>query len=74
MKIDIAWLIIAIIFISCIVIILNKLRKDYQETRKIVYQLFTESESKRIMKMVESAVHDEFSEAKRELSQISKKD
>jgi hypothetical protein len=47
MKIDMTWLILLIIFIGCIAIILNGLRKDYQKTRQIVYQLFAGSESKK---------------------------
>jgi hypothetical protein len=42
-------------------------RKDYQETRKIVYQLFGESEAKKIKNVVESAIHEGFIEAKKDL-------
>jgi len=52
MKIDMAWLILAIIFITSVIILLNEFMKDYRLTRRIAYQLFLESEGKRIGKEI----------------------
>lgn len=79
MKIDVAWLIIIIIFASCILILLNEFRKDYQVIRKVVYQLFLESEGKKmgerigkeiepdIRKVLSKAINDGFAKAKKDL-------
>lgn len=73
MKIDIGWVIIAIIFISCIIMLLNEFRKDYKITRAITYQLFLKSEGKRIGEKIgkeigpdiRKMVHEAFAEAKK---------
>jgi hypothetical protein len=60
-----------IIFLSSLFISIRRkyreYKKDYQKIRSLVYQLFTESEKKEIKKVVESAVHDAFTEARKEL-------